>query len=118
MLTCLHEVLQLHKVLQLHSSCWSPVHTSRLGEVSLRNCQPAISLGFSDSTAYKVVRYLGLRKNAESLMLSPPHPYRSRAVRWWGRLMLLVDLTYTTFYIPITLVLYERYNVLMATEAT
>eukprot|EP00775_Hariotina_reticulata_P007391 gene7391-7600_t len=35
---------------------------------------------------------------------------RSRFTKFWRQLMMLIDLTYTTFYIPITLALYSRYG--------
>jgi hypothetical protein len=35
---------------------------------------------------------------------------RSRVSAAWLQLMMLIDLSYTTFYIPFTLVLFERYD--------
>lgn len=42
---------------------------------------------------------------------------RSRILSWWKRIMMFIDLTYTTFYIPLTLVMWERYQITYSEEA-
>jgi hypothetical protein len=42
---------------------------------------------------------------------------RSRLSAAWLQLMMLIDLSYTTFYIPFTLVLFELYSVEASRDA-